>query len=309
MISTPIFESNHIQGAQSEGQYENKFSETKKQAEQQLVQLQPECGSDLKECNCHQTVSEITTDHHSLAKLQIVPLQQFSRSVMNDHYLTRIVKWLCIQFQSVLSQPLPSEYPNEKLFQEASYLRFAQLYRKINHFFQAVRTAAYLNVAELVHVVYLIDLLIQSERMSRREKWTGVITEANLGTLLLIAVMTSVKMNRDTPYRNGWWSAAIGIPISIINQSEIVFLQRIHYTLVLEYKQYMKIVTELLRVYPVDESELEEYSMRTHSQTLSHIKSTAPTSKKTHTIISSDNSLAISSLQRCPETATCNVTA
>lgn len=56
-----------------------------------------------------------------------------------------------------------------------------------------------------------------------------IVTEGNLGTLLLCAIDIAGKVNEDVPFNNKYWSKLLQVDLGVVNTSEIVFLKRIHY--------------------------------------------------------------------------------
>jgi hypothetical protein len=110
--------------------------------------------------------------------------------------------------------------------------------QRILHFFDFTRQYAKISTGEIIYSIYLIDRLVQAE--SRRDwfQQTSIISESNLGTLLLVAAILSLKQNRDIPYRNSWWAKVFSIPLPVLNQSEIVFLQKLEYRLEMQVEDY-----------------------------------------------------------------------
>ncbi|KAH7824940.1 uncharacterized protein MONOS_10404 [Monocercomonoides exilis] len=100
---------------------------------------------------------------------------------------------------------------------------------KVKHFFQFVRQYSKLTIGELLHITVLLTRLLSNEAELIRDGKVSIVSEANLGTLLLCSTLIAVKMERDIPYRNSWWAKMFGVPLHILNQSERIFLQKIDY--------------------------------------------------------------------------------
>jgi len=129
------------------------------------------------------------------------------------------------------------------------------MHQKIRHFFQFTRQYTHLTTGETLHSIYLVDQLIQTEAKRANASRPSIISESNLGTLLLVAVVLATKLNRDTPYRNSWWAKVFGIPLSVLNQSEIVFLKKVRYSLGMSENAYWKLYFTLIGGWNGNETE------------------------------------------------------
>lgn len=124
------------------------------------------------------------------------------------------------------------------------------LEKRINHFFYFVCGRTPLSRGQILHAVVLLQRLIKYEaqdidvivkRMKSKQPnlespivipktvFEPVVTEGNLGTLLLCALCISVKINEDVPFNNKFWSNLLHIDIRVVNSSESVFLQRLRF--------------------------------------------------------------------------------
>lgn len=121
------------------------------------------------------------------------------------------------------------------------------LYPKIVHFFKIASHCACLILSELIHAVHLIDRLIDSDLENRKLGKSTLIRESNLGTLLLCGIIISIKYNRDIPFTNLWWASNIGVAVGVINKSELVFLDNIHYDVSLHENRYMDFFTMFVK--------------------------------------------------------------
>lgn len=55
--------------------------------------------------------------------------------------------------------------------------------------------------------------------------------ERIMGTLLLVSSVLAQKFYKDIPIRNSWWAKTYGIPLDVLNTSEITFLGWLNYSL------------------------------------------------------------------------------
>lgn len=126
-----------------------------------------------------------------------------------------------------------------------------EMYKRIRHFFQFAQERAYLTGGEIVYSVALIEKLVRIE-LETKARWkqdhdqtasktaagetvpTSIISDTSLGTLLLLSVMLANKWLRDVPVRNSWWAKAFGVPLPVVNQSELILMQRLHDSLWVE---------------------------------------------------------------------------
>lgn len=144
-----------------------------------------------------------------------------------------------------------------------------EMYKRIRHFFQFAQEHAYLCGGEVVYAVGIIEKLVRIER-EEKETWkrnqeklallkesrqqqqhssqslsdisshlniqtpTSIISDASLGTLLLLSVMLANKWLRDVPVRNSWWAKTFGVSLVIVNQSELILMSKLHDSLWVE---------------------------------------------------------------------------
>jgi hypothetical protein len=91
-------------------------------------------------------------------------------------------------------------------------------------------------------VIYLIDLLMQTDKTASSVGKGCMVSEGNLGTLLLVGVILSLKFNRDHGIRNSEWGRVLQMPVSVINESEAAFVRRIGYSMEMDMTCYKQIV-------------------------------------------------------------------
>ncbi|KAH7831888.1 uncharacterized protein MONOS_18530 [Monocercomonoides exilis] len=113
-----------------------------------------------------------------------------------------------------------------------------QLHSRLQSFYEFLRNITRFNLIEFFHSIYLIMLIIKEDSISSDESSKSstlpqfhVVKTTNIGTILLISVMLSLKMYRDYPPRNSYFAKELLLPLEIINQSESSFLKKIQYKL------------------------------------------------------------------------------
>lgn len=125
-----------------------------------------------------------------------------------------------------------------------------KLLSKVIKFFHFIRDRVSLTTAELAHTLNLVCSFIQGEADSRNERIKSVINENTLGTLFLCGVILSLKMNRDHPYKNSFWAKLLNIPLSILNASELAFLEKIQFSLFLDEADYFELYSSIVDLHP-----------------------------------------------------------
>ncbi|KAK2949799.1 hypothetical protein BLNAU_15281 [Blattamonas nauphoetae] len=100
---------------------------------------------------------------------------------------------------------------------------------KIEKMLQFIARTAFFQTGELVFAAYLIQRLVEVDVTSGRphEKW--IVSNSNIGTVLVVSLLLSNKINRDVPIRSSWWAKAFGIPLGVLNSSEEYFLSQLNY--------------------------------------------------------------------------------
>ncbi|KAA6398691.1 MAG: hypothetical protein EZS28_005783 [Streblomastix strix] len=65
-----------------------------------------------------------------------------------------------------------------------------------------------------------------------------MISESNLGTVLICAAMLAIKVQRDViEYKNSWWAKAFQIKLEILNHSELAFCIQLNFRFALSDQQ------------------------------------------------------------------------
>jgi len=179
-------------------------------------------------------------------------LRSRSSLLLTETTIEAMVFYICSRldqiFPAICATPVVTSNPSPESEAPVAYIRpeaFYRLFYKVKHFFQIISAVSMLVASEMIHVVYLVDQLITREVAAIAEGWTPIVSDGNLGTLLLCAVLVSLKMNRDHPFSNGWWAVTVDVPLPTINQSELVFLQRVGYSLMMSEDEYLRLFIHL----------------------------------------------------------------
>ena len=153
--------------------------------------------------------------------------------------------------------------------------------KRINQFFTFVCGKTPMSRGQILHAVELLHRLIQreiatvrcvtaklsqyhnpvcassqslSESLAQAEYdrslipsslFEPIVTEGNLGTLLLCALCIAGKINEDIPFNNKYWARLLQIDINIVNSSECVFLQRLNFNVNFNVEAIYRIATQL----------------------------------------------------------------
>ena len=171
-----------------------------------------------------------------------------SKMLTSDESVKRISEYICLLLEPLLSDEESNKISTNLSTQSneppTSEHSDNNLLPKVYHFFRVTSNIACLILSEMIFAVNLVERLIKRDLDSKDHGYVGVVNESNLGTLLLCSIILSVKMNRDTPFTNRWWTRAIGIPVSVINQSELVFLDRLNYTVWMDPAKYIELYSK-----------------------------------------------------------------
>lgn len=148
--------------------------------------------------------------------------------------------------------------------------------KRINQFFTFVCGKTPMSRGQILHAVELLHRLIQREEATIRSitaklsqghaqvapstctsddefdsslippsVFEPIVTEGNLGTLLLCALCIAGKINEDIPFNNKYWARLLQIDMNIVNSSECVFLQRLNFDVNFNVESIYRIAREL----------------------------------------------------------------
>lgn len=168
-------------------------------------------------------------------------------SVSNDIF-QRISHIAC----NILSYSIPNIFETI-VYNDSMGTRNIQVYtnsgllirEKILHFYMFMCKQTSFTLAELIFSIIYLGRITAKELQKNPNDPNKLVTEANIGTLFLCSLLISVKMNRDVVFRNSWWTKVLGIPLEVVNQSEIVFLIILDYNLLIEEAEFKKFLSLL----------------------------------------------------------------
>ncbi|KAH7822090.1 uncharacterized protein MONOS_17698 [Monocercomonoides exilis] len=168
---------------------------------------------------------------------------------------------ICILIQPVLNDLFSGEVPSDptlKNFDKYLTLHGKSIRDKTRHLFHFVCHYAPISIGEIIHSIYLFYQLIEIEEENICHSPVTLVTEDNLGTLLMCGMLLSVKMDRDVPFRNSWWAKLFRIPLSVVNQSELVFLERLSFRMMMEESDFLEMFVTLVGGMIINEPEFSE---------------------------------------------------
>ncbi|KAK2944767.1 hypothetical protein BLNAU_20300 [Blattamonas nauphoetae] len=113
--------------------------------------------------------------------------------------------------------------------QDDGHKKFEALGPKIEKLFEFVARLAYFQTGELVFAGYLIVRMVEADLASGLDQADWIVSSSNIGTVLVVALMLSNKINRDIPSRSRWWADTFSIPLGLLNSSEEFFLEQLKY--------------------------------------------------------------------------------
>ncbi|KAH7822749.1 uncharacterized protein MONOS_14899 [Monocercomonoides exilis] len=158
----------------------------------------------------------------------------------------------------LISIPIPSAVMNNK-GQDPEFTEVGkEMNRKVQQFYKFIRQYSSITNGEVIYSYVLLSRLIDQEIREMQEEKTPLVSEANLGTVFLCALMLAVKNARDSPYRNAWWARLFGVPIDILDQSEVIFLEKIGFHCYISAKDYTDLADKFLKDSSDEESVSED---------------------------------------------------
>ena len=102
---------------------------------------------------------------------------------------------------------------------------------KISKFFNFItRTYAVRDINIFIFSIMLLKKAMNNENFKKAFPRIENI-ESIMGTLLVVSLILAQKFYNDVPIRNSWWAKTFGIPLEVLNVSEITFLRWLNYSL------------------------------------------------------------------------------
>ncbi|KAK2945952.1 hypothetical protein BLNAU_19096 [Blattamonas nauphoetae] len=152
--------------------------------------------------------------------------QVFTNDVMTNEQISTFVSGIYM----LLVEHLPVLNLSEEVKPEFVY--------RLTHMLRFVRDRTDFQVSEAIIALFLIYNFVQAEQFDTVNAGHPCLTEQNIGTFFLCNLMITIKMTRDVPYNNSWWSYTFNVPLKVLNESEIMFLQKVKYNVVLQPSDY-----------------------------------------------------------------------
>jgi hypothetical protein len=95
---------------------------------------------------------------------------------------------------------------------------------QISNFFKTTRRDGDMTVGEAIHGLWLFHHIIAISKKLVKRGEVGIISESTFGTFLLCTSLIAMKMERDRPLPNSWWSRTFGVPLEVVNNGEMAVL-------------------------------------------------------------------------------------
>lgn len=166
------------------------------------------------------------------ASMKIPEPSSFHVSLEVVHHLAHHISTSFMQFFQETNNIDERTMENLKQHLEEQIMDFLLFIRRESNFY----------IAEIVHAVILIDFLISIDEKRVQQGLSTIIKESVTGTLLLDALVVSGKVFNDKPHSNGWWARIVGVPVSVLSASELIFLDRIDYSTFVEPSLLLKTI-------------------------------------------------------------------
>jgi hypothetical protein len=116
--------------------------------------------------------------------------------------------------------------------------RFHAMVERIYGFFSIAHTLTGMTTSEALHVMSIMQKLIYVERNATGNKARVITNDSCFGIFLLIAIILSIKHNRDKPLPNKTWSDVFKLPLVDLNRVEILVLHRLDFSLTMSSEVY-----------------------------------------------------------------------
>ncbi|KAA6361269.1 MAG: hypothetical protein EZS28_043204, partial [Streblomastix strix] len=161
-------------------------------------------------------------------KAMVAPLECICEMVANDRQL--------ILASSAIAQiVLKVICVNQEVLQP----KFERMKEVLRNFFELVRLATNLSLAELIYSIWLVSRFSEKEAENKlkcmnqpfvKEKYESVVKESNIGTVLLVSVEISQKILRDHAKKNTYWAHLFDLSVENFNKSEAAYLNWLNYS-------------------------------------------------------------------------------
>ncbi|KAA6402758.1 MAG: hypothetical protein EZS28_001716 [Streblomastix strix] len=113
---------------------------------------------------------------------------------------------------------------------------------KITQFFKYMKRCIHITLQESIHMY----ALLQRFASIQAERGVQYLNKSNIGTMLVILVIITLKGLRDEVFNNSYFAEEFGIPLTVLNQSEIAFLRIINYSTLDQGIEYIQLFNEIM---------------------------------------------------------------
>jgi hypothetical protein len=124
----------------------------------------------------------------------------------------------------------------------------------IFYFFRFVHHHGKLTFGEVIYIFYLFDRFLENDCKLGHCGKPPTISQENLGTLLICCLMIALKMTRDSPLKNVWYSNKFEIPLPVLVEGELIVLERLEFNCLLTDKKYHQFCQHFLPLITQPES-------------------------------------------------------
>ncbi|KAA6363611.1 MAG: hypothetical protein EZS28_040863 [Streblomastix strix] len=111
-------------------------------------------------------------------------------------------------------------------------------------FLNFLRDSVCLSVEEGIIAIALLQRFARKQQ----EKGIYILNTKNVGTLLVVLAIVTMKMNRDHVHRNSSIGRMFNIPVRILNESEMAFLNQIDHEALVEEDTFSLLLEEILHI-------------------------------------------------------------
>lgn len=169
---------------------------------------------------------------HSMSVIgpEISPFRRSDQNTIPPQLLKQISRAICsiltVSLPSFSKNPLPSNAvvsEDYELSEEGLDMK-----DKMIQFYEFIQIKTRLTPQEITLSYILLKRFLTAEAVDIQYHKAPLVALSNIGTLLISASLLTIKMFRDTPFNNHWWSQSYNVPLPVLNQSELIFLKKIN---------------------------------------------------------------------------------
>ncbi|KAK2961120.1 hypothetical protein BLNAU_3888 [Blattamonas nauphoetae] len=119
-----------------------------------------------------------------------------------------------------------------------------RLSRSIESFLITTCSVAEITESELLYAVVLIEDLVRQQINPSTSK-PPLIFRENLGTLILVSIILSLKFLRDRTYKNSCWAKLHSMDLKDLNKSERIFCQYLNHHILVGEERILRIMKKI----------------------------------------------------------------